>query len=403
MYPVAWGIIGSESKDNWTWFMWQLKKVIGQPPGLAISSDACKGLDGAVKMVFHGIEHRECMRHLWTNFRKKYRGEFFDKNMWPAARAYRRDRFDFHFSQVMNAAPDVVDYLNEHHNHLWSRSMFSTKTKCDYVNNNLAECFNSWIKNIKDLPIVDLVDRLRQMTMELWEKRRKIADKLSGNILPAIMSQLKAKTRALGQMSVCKNRHKAEIFGSYQDMTPWRHVVDLHEHTCSCRAWEVTGKPCRHALAFLQTERNVDLDSFVHEYYSVERFKIAYSGTIPTITDKSQWPKLNLGFKLLPPKLKIGPGRKRKNRFKASHEPGARKLDKCKTCDEVGQHDPNCGVPKKKASRKISCAHFSNVLHLTIFYAGRHLLNQRIWRLGQIYYPLIIFLQEVLSEEGFLC
>jgi hypothetical protein len=87
---------------------------------------------------------------------------------------------------------------------------------------------------------------------------------------------------------------------------------------------------------------------FVHEYYSVERFKIAYSGTIPTITDKSQWPKLNLGFKLLPPKLKIGPGRKRKNRFKASHEPGARKLDKCKTCGEVGQHDPNCGVPKKR-------------------------------------------------------
>lgn len=124
--------------------------------------------------------------------------------------------------------------------------------------------------------------------------------------------------------------------------------MDLHEHTCSCREWEVIGKPCRHALAFIQTERNVDLDSFVHEYYSVWRFKVAYSGTIPTMTDKSQWPKVNLGFKLLPPKLKIGPGRKRKNRFKASHEPGARKLEKCQTCGEVGHHDPNCSVPKKK-------------------------------------------------------
>ena len=84
------------------------------------------------------------------------------------------------------------------------------------MNNNLAECFNSWIKNIKDLPIVDLVDRLRQMIMDLWEKRRKIVDKLCGNILPAVMSQLKAKTRDLGQMSVCKNRYKAEIFGSYK-------------------------------------------------------------------------------------------------------------------------------------------------------------------------------------------
>ena len=142
MYPVAWGIIGSESKDNWTWFMSQLKKAIGHPPVLAISSDACKGLDGAVKKEFPGIEHRECMRHLWTNFRKKYRGEVFDKNMWPAARAYRCERFDFHFGQIIYACPDVVGYLNEHHNHLWSRSMLSTEIKCDYVNNNLAECFN---------------------------------------------------------------------------------------------------------------------------------------------------------------------------------------------------------------------------------------------------------------------
>jgi len=87
---------------------------------------------------------------------------------------------------------------------------------------------------------------------------------------------------------------------------------------------------------------------FVHDYYSVERFKIAYSGTIPTMTDKSQWPKVSLGFKLRPPKLKIGPGRKRKNRFKASHEPGARKLEKSEICGEVGQHDPSCSVPKKR-------------------------------------------------------
>jgi len=83
--------------------------------------------------------------------------------------------------------------------------MFSTEIKCDYVNNNLVECFNSWIKNIKDLSVVNLIDRLRQMTMELWEKRRKIADKLSCNILPVIISEFKGKTKGLGYMSVCKN------------------------------------------------------------------------------------------------------------------------------------------------------------------------------------------------------
>ena len=125
--------------------------------------------------------------------------------MWPAVRAYRRERFDFHFGQIIDACPDVVGNLNKDHNNLWSGSVFSTEIKCDYVNNNLAECFNSWIKNIKDLPVVNLIDRLRQMTMELWEKRRKIADKLSCSILPVIISELKAKTKGLGYMSVFKN------------------------------------------------------------------------------------------------------------------------------------------------------------------------------------------------------
>ena len=215
--------------------MVKLKKAIGHPPALAISSDACKGLASAVKTLFPGTEHRECMRHLWTNFRKKYTGEVFNKNMWAAARAYRPDRFNFHYDKVLEACLEVLHYMKEHHNHLWSRSKFSTEVKCDYINNNLVECFNSWIKHIKDLPIVDLVDRLRQKIMDLWEKRGKIANKFACIILPAIISQLKGKTRGLGNIRVCKHRHTVEGFGKYHDMTLWWHVVDLHAHTCSCR------------------------------------------------------------------------------------------------------------------------------------------------------------------------
>jgi hypothetical protein len=35
-----------------------LDKAIGHPPPLAISSDACKGLEGKIKKIFPDIEHR---------------------------------------------------------------------------------------------------------------------------------------------------------------------------------------------------------------------------------------------------------------------------------------------------------------------------------------------------------
>ena len=74
MYPVAYIFIASKTQDNWTWFMQQLKKVIGDPPLLVICSDACNGLESAVNNVFPIAEQRECFFHLMKHFAKRFRG-----------------------------------------------------------------------------------------------------------------------------------------------------------------------------------------------------------------------------------------------------------------------------------------------------------------------------------------
>uniref|UniRef100_A0A453EVK2 MULE transposase domain-containing protein n=1 Tax=Aegilops tauschii subsp. strangulata TaxID=200361 RepID=A0A453EVK2_AEGTS len=86
MFPVAYGFIESENEDNWAWFMNQVKKAIGDPPVLAVCTDACKGLENAVKKVFPQAEQRECFRHMWHNFQKYFHGDVFGR-LWPAARA----------------------------------------------------------------------------------------------------------------------------------------------------------------------------------------------------------------------------------------------------------------------------------------------------------------------------
>ena len=68
MYPLAFGFIASETEDNWIWFMTQLKKAIGDPPLLAVCTDACKGLENAVKRVFPKAEQRECFLYLMKKF-----------------------------------------------------------------------------------------------------------------------------------------------------------------------------------------------------------------------------------------------------------------------------------------------------------------------------------------------
>jgi hypothetical protein len=71
MVPIAIGIFQSETKASLTWFMMQLKSCLGPVSPLAIHTDACKGLENAVKVVFPHAEQREFFGHMWMNLIKK--------------------------------------------------------------------------------------------------------------------------------------------------------------------------------------------------------------------------------------------------------------------------------------------------------------------------------------------
>jgi hypothetical protein len=146
MYPVAIGVIDSETNENWKWFMDRLKEAIGTPPGLTFSTDCGLPVMTGVSEVFPYAEHRECMWHLVQNFKKRYSGKVFDDHLWASAYSWNSYMFDKHIQAMAEANPAAILYLQESHTRLWTRSQYSTMSKVDYVTNNLAECFNNWIK-----------------------------------------------------------------------------------------------------------------------------------------------------------------------------------------------------------------------------------------------------------------
>ena len=236
------------------------------------------------------------------NMKKQFTGDVYAANMWPVVRAYFPGKYNYFMDKVLGSSARVGPWLQEHHKLLWARSKFSTDIKCDYINNNLAESWNAWIKEFKDLPLYCMVDAIREKGVIMFEKRRRISRALSGVILPAVIHELNSSSKGIGHLKVTKGLPvQAEVTEIYKDEEVRRHVVYLNEQSCTSRQWQVTGKPCPHALAVITTERQPDYEKYVDIAYSVQRLRQAYELGWPNITDRNQWPQVPKDFKLYPP------------------------------------------------------------------------------------------------------
>ena len=240
--------------------------------------------------------------------------------MWPVARSYTRQTHTYHLGKIMAACDEFAPWRNTYHSLLWYRSGFNTAIKCDHINNNLAESFNNKVKQLKDLHVHDMVDQIRIMLIPLWELRRRIGDYLQGNKLPVVVQQVINRSRNLSHLSV----EKSSLWGAEvrDNKTGRRHVVNTELHECTCLEWQHTGKPCEHAILFLASQPKINMHPYLHEYYSVAKFKAAYATPIPTLIDQSQWPEVEIEFSMYPPLTKRKAGRPKQSRFKAWFEKG---------------------------------------------------------------------------------
>jgi hypothetical protein len=92
------------------------------------------------------------------------------------------------------------------------------------------------------------------------------------------------------------------------------------------------------------------MEDFVHEYYSVERFKTAYRRLIEPLPDRTQWPDMDLPFGVHAPLDKKVVGRYRKPRMKSFLEGGGSKGKKAakEAANEVDKQAANEAENGKK-------------------------------------------------------
>jgi hypothetical protein len=87
-------------------------------------------------------------------------------------------------------------------------------------------------------------------------------------------------------------------------------VVDLMHHSCGCKQWDMTGILCPHAISAILYHSSKP-EQYLHHYYSVQYYKMAYDPMIYTVPSEDQWVRTGQD-EMDPPVVRVTTGRLKK-------------------------------------------------------------------------------------------
>ncbi|XP_038712449.1 uncharacterized protein LOC120006466 [Tripterygium wilfordii] len=313
--------------------MTRLLEDIGSKGKITFISDRQKGLVHVLEALEGQHEHRFCVRHMYNNISKRFPGIQLKELMWKAARATYREAWERDMKEIEKVNPGAYAELNGIDPRLWCKSHFSGYAKCDTLLNNMSETFNSTILKFREKPIATMLDEIKGYFMTRWAENRIKINRYQGNVLPKIKKKLEIEHKKCGKwLPKWAGDMKFEVICMQQ-----KFVVDLDAIYCSCRKWDLTGIPCRHAVSCIYSRRR-KIEEFEPDCFKREAFNLCYSYLIYPTEGPERWPKTQHDD-ILPPSVQKATGRPKKKRRREAGEllnGKASKVDMKMRCNKCG-------------------------------------------------------------------
>ncbi|XP_028224649.1 uncharacterized protein LOC114406205 [Glycine soja] len=355
IYVIAYAVVDIENKDNWKWFLTLLHEDLGDyiQNGWNFMSDMQKGLIPALQEVMPGAPHRFCVLHLWKNFTKQWKSKELKGIVWQCAKSTTVAEFEGHMAHLKTINCQAWEYLNKWPKQAWTKAHFSTTPKVDNICNNTCEVFNSRILQYRCKPIITMLEEIRSYIMRTMAARKV---KLSGKPGPLCPVQYKRLEKEFHFANQWTPIWCGDNMGLRYEVHMWGNKVEVNlgEWTCTCGVWQLTGMPCRHAIATI-THKGGKPEDMCHEWLSIEAYNKTYQHFIEPVQGPQYWAQTQYTHPV-PPHKKVQRGRPKKNRRRSVDEDNVtghklkRKLAEF-TCGRCGQTNhnirscKNIGVP----------------------------------------------------------
>ena len=302
------------------------------------------------------IEHRTCARHIYGNIKKLHPNKPRFKNLfWAVANSFNEGDYKAALKELKAFDSQIYDDLMVRDPTTCTRAFFSTTPSCEDGLNNFSESYNSGLKKARSLPLVGMLETMRRQAMVRIEVRKKKLVKYKAKYSLKVAKTIAEETK---NRKWCKKRTPGPNGVSEVEENGISHTVNMDRRTCTCRRWDLTGIPCRHALKVIQ-DKKLNAENFVADCYLTTLWKQQYSDSITPVEGMKFW-KEAPGSQIQPPARPAEKGRKKnlEKRKKSIYESPTKgkKVSKhlktihCYRCGFPGHNSLYCkndGVPNK--------------------------------------------------------
>ncbi|XP_020266259.1 uncharacterized protein LOC109841724 [Asparagus officinalis] len=234
--------------------------------GWTVMSDQQKGLVPAIHEVWPAVEHRQCARHIYSNWRKTHSGRVLQSQFWKCAKATSMPIFQTEAAKLRRTSEQAYE---------------------DFM----ARDPNTFLSMLEDI---------RLSIMDIMQEKKKLVCKFVGGVAPRIHKKLEEAYQE--QVHCCAHWNGDENETGFEIIHRGKsHAVDLKNMTCTCRNWDLTRIPCTHAVSAILLMRRKH-EMYLSEMYSQENYLIAYKGMLNPLQGSNYWDIEGEGM-VLPPNI----------------------------------------------------------------------------------------------------
>ncbi|KAL5846102.1 hypothetical protein ACOSQ3_009626 [Xanthoceras sorbifolium] len=133
----------------------------------------------------------------------------------------------------------------------WCVHAIDKHVKAAHTTNNITESFNGWVEKYRSEPTLTMLESIRRKMMKRMHKRLENSCKWSSYLPPLVMKKLSQRQdEGRFRIVLCASEYEFEVKDELKYF-----LVNLQTCSCDCGLCEVTGIPCKHAMAVIMTKR----------------------------------------------------------------------------------------------------------------------------------------------------